>query len=155
MGIHGDGAGAGGRGFHVITSSLDLAGPEVAAGSAALASAVRDAMTAVEPVSTYTGSGGLDSRPDLAGLNLNAVPAVYVECGNMRNAADAALMSSPDGREAIAGAAVRRGAGLPRPLAVDGPRAQLGPQQRQRGLLRVDGRLGLPVPPRSPRPARP
>ena len=103
VGIHGDGAGAGGRGFHVITSSLDLAGPEVAAGSAALASAVRDAMTAVEPVSTYTGNGGLDSLPDLAGLNLNAAPAVYVECGNMRNAADAALMSSPDGREALAG----------------------------------------------------
>ena len=59
-------------------------------------------MTAVEPVSTYTGSDGLDSRPDLAGLNLNAVPAVYVECGNMRNAADAALMSDPAGRDAIA-----------------------------------------------------
>jgi N-acetylmuramoyl-L-alanine amidase len=102
VGIHGDGAGAGGRGFHVITSSLGLAGPEVAAGSAALASAVRDAMTAVEPVSTYTGSDGLNARPDLAGLNLNAVPAVYVECGNMRNATDAALMSSPDGRAAIA-----------------------------------------------------
>jgi N-acetylmuramoyl-L-alanine amidase len=102
VGIHGDGAGAGGRGFHVITSSLGPAGPEVAAGSAALASAVRDAMTAVEPVSTYTGTDGLDSRPDLAGLNLNAVPAVYVECGNMRNAADAALMSSAEGRDAIA-----------------------------------------------------
>jgi N-acetylmuramoyl-L-alanine amidase len=48
------------------------------------------------------GSDGLDSRPDLAGLNLNAAPAVYVECGNMRNAADAALMSAPEGRDAIA-----------------------------------------------------
>jgi N-acetylmuramoyl-L-alanine amidase len=102
VGIHGDGAGAGGRGFHVITSSLDPAGPQVAAGSAALAAAVRDAMTAVEPVSDYTGRDGLDSRPDLAGLNLNAVPAVYVECGNMRNAADAALMADPAGRDAIA-----------------------------------------------------
>ena len=102
VGIHGDGADAGGRGFHVITSSLDPAGPQIAAGSAALATAVRDAMTAVEPVSDYTGSEGLDSRPDLAGLNLNAVPAVYVECGNMRNVADAALMSAPEGRDAIA-----------------------------------------------------
>ena len=100
--VHGDGAAADGRGFHVITSSLDPAGPQVAAGSAALATAVRDAMTAVEPVSSYVGSDGLDSRPDLAGLNLNAVPAVYVECGNMRNAADAALMSAPEGRDAIA-----------------------------------------------------
>ena len=102
VGIHGDGAGAGGRGFHVITSSLDLAGPQVAAGTAALATAMRDAMTAVQPVSDYTGDDGLDARPDLAGLNLNAVPAVYVECGNMRNAADAALMSDPGGRDAIA-----------------------------------------------------
>jgi N-acetylmuramoyl-L-alanine amidase len=102
VGIHGDGAGADDRGFHVITSSLDPAGPDVAAGSTALATALRDAMTAVEPVSSYVGSDGLDSRPDLAGLNLNAVPAVYVECGNMRNAADAALMSAPEGRDAIA-----------------------------------------------------
>jgi N-acetylmuramoyl-L-alanine amidase len=102
VGIHGDGAGAGGRGFHVITSSLGLAGPQAAADSTALASAVRDAMTAVEPVSTYVGSNGLDARPDLAGLNLNDVPAVYVECGNMRNATDAALMSSVEGRDAIA-----------------------------------------------------
>lgn len=100
--IHGDGAAAGGRGFHVITSSLAPAGPDVAASSSALATAVRDAMTAVEPVSTYTGTDGLDSRADLAGLNFNRSPAVYVECGNMRNAEDAALMSSADGRDAIA-----------------------------------------------------
>ena len=102
VGIHGDGADAGGRGFHVITSSRAPAGPAVAAGSSALAAAVRDALTGVEPVSTYTGRNGLNPRPDLAGLNLNAVPAVYVECGNMRNATDAALMSGADGREAIA-----------------------------------------------------
>jgi N-acetylmuramoyl-L-alanine amidase len=102
VGIHGDGAAAGGRGFHVITSSLAPAGPEVAARSSALATAVRDAMRAVEPVSTYTGTNGLNPRRDLAGLNLNQVPAIYVECGNMRNGADAALMSGADGRDAIA-----------------------------------------------------
>jgi N-acetylmuramoyl-L-alanine amidase len=102
VGIHGDGAAAGGRGFHVITSSLAPAGPAVAARSTALATAVRDAMTGVEPVSTYTGRDGLVARPDLAGLNLNAVPAVYVECGNMRNATDAALMSNTGGRDQIA-----------------------------------------------------
>ena len=58
--------------------------------------------TAVEPVSTYLGHDGIDVRRDLAGLNLNPVPAVYVECGNMRNAKDAATMSSPAGRQAIA-----------------------------------------------------
>jgi N-acetylmuramoyl-L-alanine amidase len=102
VGIHGDGAAANGRGFHVITSSLAPAGPAVAAASARLAASVRDAMTAVEPVSTYTGSNGLNPRQDLAGLNLNAAPAVYVECGNMRNATDAALMSNTGGRDRIA-----------------------------------------------------
>ena len=102
VGIHGDGAAAGGRGFHVITSSLAPAGPTVAARTTALATAVRDAMTAVEPVSNYTGRNGLNPRPDLAALNLSAAPAIYVECGNMRNATDAALMSGADGRDAIA-----------------------------------------------------
>jgi N-acetylmuramoyl-L-alanine amidase len=102
VGIHGDGAAPGGRGFHVITSGLQPAGPAVAARTSALATDVRDAMTAVEPVSTYLGKAGLDVRTDLAGLNLNRVPAVYVECGNMRNATDAALMSSPAGRQQIA-----------------------------------------------------
>ncbi|WP_207500569.1 N-acetylmuramoyl-L-alanine amidase [Klenkia soli] len=102
VGIHGDGAAPGGRGFHVITSSLDPGGAEVAAATQALAVDLRDSLTAVEPVSDYLGTDGLDSRGDLAGLNLNTVPAVYVECGNMRNAADAALMSSEAGRQALA-----------------------------------------------------
>ena len=102
VGIHGDGAAAAGRGFHVITSSLAPAGAAVAARSTALATAVRDKMTAVEPVSTYTGIDGLNPRGDLAGLNLNAAPAIYVECGNMRNATDAALMSNTGGRDRIA-----------------------------------------------------
>ncbi len=100
--VHGDGAAAGGRGFHVITSSRDPGGPQVAASSAALAVDLRDALTSVQPVSDYLGTAGLDVRGDLAGLNLNTVPAVYVECGNMRNATDAGLMSAPEGRQAIA-----------------------------------------------------
>ena len=102
VGIHGDGAAPGGRGFHVITSSRDPAGPAVASGSRRLAVELRDALTAVEPVSNYLGSDGLDDRGDLAGLNLSTVPAVYVEAGNMRNATDAAWMSSPEGRQALA-----------------------------------------------------
>jgi N-acetylmuramoyl-L-alanine amidase len=102
LSIHGDGSAAGNRGFHVITSSLDPAGPSVGAASRSLAIAVRDSLAAVEPVSNYIGADGLNARGDLAGLNLNAVPAVYVECGNMRNPADAALMSSAEGRQQIA-----------------------------------------------------
>jgi N-acetylmuramoyl-L-alanine amidase len=103
VGIHGDGAAAGGHGFHVITSALSPAGAAVRSRTTTLAADVRDAMTAVEPVSTYLGRNGIDVRRDLAGLNLNPVPAVYVECGNMRNPGDAATMSSASGRQAIAG----------------------------------------------------
>ena len=35
------------------------------------------------------------ARDDLGGLNLSTVPKVLIECGNMRNATDAALLVSP------------------------------------------------------------
>lgn len=102
--IHADGSAAGDRGFHVITSTLDPARPGVAVASDALALAVRDAMTTVLPPSTYIGSAGLDARDDLAGLNLNQRPAIYLECGNMRNPVDAAVLADPSGQAAIASA---------------------------------------------------
>jgi N-acetylmuramoyl-L-alanine amidase len=46
------------------------------------------------PVSNYDGVDGLQHRNDLAGLNLTRVPKVLIECGNMRNATDAARMVS-------------------------------------------------------------
>jgi N-acetylmuramoyl-L-alanine amidase len=46
LSIHGDGAAAGHRGFHVITSSLDPAGPAVDDGSRRLAATVRDMLAA-------------------------------------------------------------------------------------------------------------
>ena len=43
------------------------------------------------PYSNYIGDGtALDVRSDLGGLNLSTVPKVFIECGNMRNATDAA-----------------------------------------------------------------
>lgn len=47
------------------------------------------------PVSDYDGRDGLVRRNDLAGLNLTTVPKVLIECGNMRNAGDAARLASP------------------------------------------------------------
>ena len=44
------------------------------------------------PVSTYDGSAGISLRDNLAGLNLTTVPKVLIECGNMRNATDAAVL---------------------------------------------------------------
>jgi N-acetylmuramoyl-L-alanine amidase len=44
------------------------------------------------PDSTYDGVDGFEPRDNLAGLNLTTVPKVLIECGNMRNATDAALL---------------------------------------------------------------
>ena len=54
------------------------------------------------PISTYDGTNGVAFRSDLAGLNLTTVPKVLIECGNMRNSIDAALLSSPDFQQKMA-----------------------------------------------------
>ena len=41
-------------------------------------------------------------RTDLGGLNLSTVPKVFIECANMRNAADAARLEDPAFRRRIA-----------------------------------------------------
>ena len=43
-------------------------------------------------------------RDDLAGLNLARVPAVFIECANMRNPREAVMVSSAAGRERYAAA---------------------------------------------------
>ena len=53
-------------------------------------------------VSDYYGRDGYISRTDLAGLNLTTMPKVLIETGNMRNAADAALLVSPKVQRAVA-----------------------------------------------------
>jgi N-acetylmuramoyl-L-alanine amidase len=45
-------------------------------------------------VSNYDGTGGIVPRDNLGGVNLTTVPKVFIECANMRNVADAALVSS-------------------------------------------------------------
>ena len=54
------------------------------------------------PESDYYGHDGLISRDDLAGLNLTTVPKVLVECGNMQNAVDARLLTSPSFQRLLA-----------------------------------------------------
>lgn len=102
--IHADGAAAGAHGFHVAYSDPPL---NAAQGAPAhgLAGAVRDAMrSAGFPAADYIGSAGLDGRDDLAGLNLAQHPSVLVECANLRNAAEAATVSSAEGRARYASA---------------------------------------------------
>jgi N-acetylmuramoyl-L-alanine amidase len=102
--IHADGSAAGHAGFHVAYSDPPL-NPAQAGPALGLATALRDAMRAGGfRDSDYIGHEGLSPRPDLAGLNHATRPAALVECANMRNPAEAALVSSPEGRERYAAA---------------------------------------------------
>jgi N-acetylmuramoyl-L-alanine amidase len=104
LSIHADGGPPGGRGFHVIEPGL-LPGytDDIRAASSRLGTALRDAMRGTGmPDSTYIGSAGLDVRTDLVGLVLSDTPKVFLETGNMRNAADARLLGSASFRDAVA-----------------------------------------------------
>lgn len=85
LSIHADGGPASGRGFHVNYSA---------------------------PPANYIGQNGLYGRSDLTGLNLAQYPSILVECGNMKNPADSALMESAEGRQKYADALVRGVAGF-------------------------------------------
>ncbi|MGW3962058.1 N-acetylmuramoyl-L-alanine amidase [Amycolatopsis sp. NPDC005003] len=101
--IHADGSeAAGANGFHVAYSSPPLNAAQ-GAPSTRLAQTLRDRMrTSGFSAANYIGADGLSARADLAGLNLSTRPAALVECGNMRNATEAARMTSPDGRQQYA-----------------------------------------------------
>ena len=92
--IHADGGPPGGRGFAVLEPVADGINNAVVAPSAQLAVAVRNAFATGtgEPVSTYDGVDGIQPRSDLGGLNLTTVPKVLIECANMQNPTDAALL---------------------------------------------------------------
>jgi N-acetylmuramoyl-L-alanine amidase len=101
--IHGDGAPAEVRGFYVLTATRPPAGSAIAAASLRLASCIASAaVDAGFPASNTLGSGGLWKRDDLTGLNRSTRPKILIECGNMRNAAEAALMSSTEGQKRYA-----------------------------------------------------
>jgi N-acetylmuramoyl-L-alanine amidase len=103
--IHADGGPPGGSGFDIIEPGLVPGYTNgIVAPSHRLALAIRGAyhrMTG-ESYANYVGVRALDVRTDLGGLNLSTVPKVFIECGNMRNGADAARLSSPAFRQRIA-----------------------------------------------------
>lgn len=102
--VHADGSRAANHGFHVAYAEPPP-DPAQAGPTRALATALRDALRSGGFVdSTYLGKEGLTGRPDLAGLNLAKPPAALVECANMRNPDEAALVSSPEGRDRYAAA---------------------------------------------------
>lgn len=109
LSIHADGRYGGGPGFHVIAPT-DRAGwtDDIHRASRSLARGVRAELRERGlPCAAYTAGGdGLALRGDLGTLNLSDVPAVMVELGNMRAAADARRMTSRAGRRTYAAALV-------------------------------------------------
>ena len=95
--VHADGGPPDGRGFAILEPVADGINNAIIAPSAMLAADLRTAFAARtgEPVSSYDGNDGIQPRDDLAGTNLSTVPKVFIECANMRNPQDAALVTSP------------------------------------------------------------
>ncbi|MER7955294.1 N-acetylmuramoyl-L-alanine amidase [Streptomyces sp. NPDC096030] len=107
--VHADGSATGNRGFHVIVPAQVSSG---AADTTKIVGPSRDLgediarhfarATGTAPAN-YLGEGtGLDVRDDLGGLNLSTVPKVFVECGNMRDSKDAALLTNAAWRQKAA-----------------------------------------------------
>jgi N-acetylmuramoyl-L-alanine amidase len=95
--IHADGGPVSGRGFAVLEPVADGPNDKVIRASLRFGADIREALLKYTsmPESDYDGRNGLTFRDDLAGLNLTAVPKVLVECGNMPNATDAKLLTTP------------------------------------------------------------
>lgn len=107
--VHGDGSAAGNRGFHVITPASLHAGAAdtrpIVAPSGLLGAALKSHFatdTGSAPANYLADGTGLMARSDLGGLNLSTVPKVLIECGNMRDAQDAAKFTDPKWRQRAA-----------------------------------------------------
>jgi len=102
--IHADGGPSWGRGFTVLEPVADGINNKIITPSVLFGSYVHSAFLAGTPLrpSDYYGRNGYIFRNNLAGLNLTTVPEVLIECGNMPNRADAALLTSPTVQQKIA-----------------------------------------------------
>jgi N-acetylmuramoyl-L-alanine amidase len=102
--IHADGGPPTRRGFAVLEPVSDGINAAIIGPSQQLGLDIRSAFLAGtgEPVSSYDGVDGIQPRDDLGGLNLTTVPKVLVECANMRNANDAALLTTARWQQAAA-----------------------------------------------------
>ncbi|MXG26207.1 N-acetylmuramoyl-L-alanine amidase [Streptomyces sp. YIM 132580] len=107
--VHADGSAVGNRGFHVILPAAVEGGgadtSKIVKSSADLGARIAGHLvrTTGSAPSNYIGGGtGLDTRDDLGGLNLSTVPKVFVECGNMRDPKDAALLTDASWRQKAA-----------------------------------------------------
>jgi len=104
--IHADYGPSAGRGFTILEPVTDGPNDKVINPAIRFGRDVHAAMLGYTkmPVSDYYGHDGYISRDDLAGLNLTTMPKVLIECGNMNNASDAALLVRPSVQQLIAAA---------------------------------------------------
>ena len=102
--IHADGGPTWGRGFTVLEPVADGINNNVIAPALLFGSYVHSAFLTYTPLrpSDYYGHNGYIFRNNLAGLNLTRVPEVLIECGNMTNRTEAALLTSPSVQRQIA-----------------------------------------------------
>ncbi|MFJ6610808.1 N-acetylmuramoyl-L-alanine amidase [Streptomyces sp. NPDC091289] len=107
--VHADGSAVGNRGFHVILPAGVKGGgadtSKIVKSSADLGARIAGHFvrtTGSAPSNYVGGNTGLDTRNDLGGLNLSTVPKVFIECGNMRDPKDAALLTSASWRQKAA-----------------------------------------------------
>ncbi|MGK2852388.1 MAG: N-acetylmuramoyl-L-alanine amidase [Candidatus Limnocylindrales bacterium] len=100
LSIHADGASSAYRGFFVMKPGVVVGyTDDIAARSAVLARAMRRGLLdAGLPMANYYTTTGIKTRTNLGTLNRSDVPAVMVECGNMKNRSDAARMTTIRGR---------------------------------------------------------
>ncbi len=102
--IHADSAPTEYHGFHLIVPELPIPNAvvnQVQSGSGLAASqAVRDAyrQAGFAPANYGGVAEGLQTRKDVAGPALTAVPLVFLEMGNGANPEDAALLETPQGQ---------------------------------------------------------
>lgn len=106
--IHADstspGTDAGKSGFHIIVPELpipDAAVNEVQSGKGRKAAEqMRDAFKSAgfAPANYAGAQDGLQTRADVAAVNLTKVPDVFAELGNLSNPADAAALSGAEGQ---------------------------------------------------------
>jgi N-acetylmuramoyl-L-alanine amidase len=101
--VHGDGAPAKGRGFHVLgPKRYQGYTDDIYAGSKRLAKAMVAGMASRGlPRATYL-SKTIQLRKDTGAINVSDVPTITVETLNMRNKADARRASSAAGRQLVA-----------------------------------------------------
>lgn len=91
------------KGFHVIVAKPGSS-DAVEDDSNRLADSMSEAMSGPFTPNSAYGKDAISRRPDLAGLNNASVPAVIVECGEMRNADEAKTMESKSGQKKYANA---------------------------------------------------